>query len=148
MRSRCVVLAWALPIVLAAAAARASEPAKTAAPAKTATPAVNVVAQDVRAISADSDAADTARLLVLVVDDAGDPLDGVAISVLAGGKEIASGESDARGRVLLRVAFAGPVVVRGVEAGLVPSEAHGVVLRKAGLTAVALPLEDAGRPAK
>jgi hypothetical protein len=104
---------------------------------------VNVVAEQVRAIAAD-DAKDTAVLLVFVVDDAGDPMDSVWITVLDGGKEIGAGESDARGRVLLRLAFSGQVVVRAVEPGLVSSEAHGVVLRKAGLTAVALPLQEMG----
>jgi hypothetical protein len=137
MRSACVVLAWAAGTVLGAATAMATEPP------------VNVVTEQVRAIAADGDAKGAAVLLVLVVDDAGDPLDAVAVSVLDGGKTIASGESDARGRVLLRLAVAGQVVVRAVESGLVPSEASGVELRKAGLTAVVLPLEDAAsRPAK
>jgi hypothetical protein len=148
MRSGTAVAAWAVGIVWAAAAAAAtSAPKPKSVPAHG--PAVNVVATDVRAIDADGDAKDTARLLVLVVDDAGDPLDAVAVQVLAGGKEIASGESDARGRVLLRLELAGPVTVRAVESGLVPSEARGVVLRKAGLTAVALPIADvASRPAR
>jgi hypothetical protein len=104
-------------------------------------PAPNVVAEQVHAIKADEGVKETAVLLVFVVDDAGDPMDSVPITVLDGGREIASGESDARGRALLRLAFAGQVVVRAVESGLVPSEARGVVLRKAGLTAVVLPLE-------
>jgi hypothetical protein len=106
--------------------------------------AVNVVAEQVQAIAADEGAADAAVLLVLVVDDAGDPLDSVAITVLAEGKEIAAGESDSRGRALLRLAFTGRVVVRAMESGLAPSEARGVELRKAGLTAVALPLQEIG----
>jgi hypothetical protein len=136
MRSACVVVAWAAWTVLGAAAVGASEPP------------VNVVAEQVRAIAAD-DAKDTAVLLVFVVDDAGDPMDAVSITVLDGGKEIGAGESDARGRVLLRLTFAGQVVVRAVEPGLVSSEARGVVLRKAGLTAVVLPLEASeGKPEK
>lgn len=106
-------------------------------------PPMNVVAEQVRAIAADGGAQDAAVLLVFVVDDAGDPLDAVPISVLQDGREVATAESDARGRALLRLAFAGPVVVRAVESGLVPSEARGVELRKAGLAAVVLPLEDA-----
>jgi hypothetical protein len=138
MRSACVTLAWwAAWAALGVAAAQASGP----------TP--NVVAEHVRPIRADEGAADTAVLLVFVVDDAGDPMDAVAVTVLDAGKEIASGESDARGRALLRLTFAGPVVVRAVESGLVPSEARGVLLRKAGLTAVVLPLAaSASRPAK
>jgi hypothetical protein len=130
MRSAWVMLAWwAAWAVMGIVAAEASESAP------------NVITEQVRAIKADDGAADTAVLLVIVVDDGGDPIDSVPISVLDGGKEIASGESDARGRALLRLAFAGQVVVRAVEPGLVPSEARGVVLRKAGLTAVVLPLE-------
>jgi hypothetical protein len=148
MRNGSAVAAWAVGIVWAAAAVASTSGTKPRSePAHG--PAVNVVAMDVRAIAADGDAKDTARLLVLVVDDAGDPLDAVAVQVLAGGKEIASGESDARGRVLLRIEIAGAVTVRAVESGLVPSEARGVVLRKAGLTAVALPIADvASRPGK
>ena len=139
MRSACVVVAWAAWTVLRAAAVGASERPVNV---------VNVVAEQVRAIAAD-DAKDTAVLLVFVVDDAGDPMDAVSITVLDDGKEIAAGESDARGRVLLRLAFAGQVVVRAVEPGLVSSEARGVALRKAGLTAVVLPLEASeGKPEK
>lgn len=132
MRRACVVMSWAVT-VLGALAASAAEPP------------LNVVTEQVRAIAADSGAQDVAVLLVFVVDDAGDPLDAVPISVLQGGREVATAESDARGRALLRLAFAGPVVVRAVESGLVPSEARGVELRKAGLAAVVLPLEDAAR---
>ncbi len=136
MRRACVVMSWALT-VLGAVAASAAEPP------------VNVVAEQVRAIAADSGAQDAAVLLVFVVDDAGDPLDAVPISVLQGGREVATAESDARGRALLRLAFAGPVVVRAVESGLVPSEARGIDLRKAGLAAVVLPLEEVpSKPAK
>ncbi len=161
MHSRVLAVAWLVWASLGVGMAQASDPQETPAaekPALTQQPVaaekprpahsparrVNVVAQTVSAVNADSDAKDTARLLVLVVDDAGDPLDAVAVVVLAAGKEIASGESDARGRVLLRLDAEGPVTVRAAESGLVPSEARGVVLRKAGLTAVALPLEDAG----
>ncbi len=130
MRTAGVVLAWVAGAALGAVAAGAAEPP------------VNVVAEQVRAIAADVDAKDTAALLVFVVDDAGDPLDSVPISVLEGGREIGRAESDARGRALLRLAFTGQVAVRATESGLVPGEARGVELRKAGLTAVVLPLED------
>jgi hypothetical protein len=137
MRSADVVVAWAAAAVLLAAAASGAEPP------------VNVVADEVRAIAAADDAKDSALLLVFVVDDAGDPMDAVTVKVLEGGREIESAESDTKGRALLRLAVAGPVVVRAAEPGLVPAEARGVELRKAGLTAVVLPLEDAeSRPAK
>ncbi len=137
MRSADVVVAWAAGAVLLAAAASRAQPP------------VNVVADEVRAIAAADDAKDSALLLVFVVDDAGDPMDAVTVKVLEGGREIASAESDTKGRALLRLAAAGPVVVRASEPGLVPGEARGVELRKAGLTAVVLPLEDAEtRPAK
>ncbi len=139
MRSAVVVAACVVGVGLGTAT--------DAAPARAAGPSVNVVAQEVRAIAADPDAKGTALLLVFVVDDAGDPLDSVAVSVLQAGKEIASGASDARGRTLLRLSAAGPVVVRAVESGLVPSEARGVELRQAGLSAVVLPLEDASSKA-
>jgi hypothetical protein len=104
-------------------------------------PRVNLVADAIRGIhSADSSAA---LLLVLVVDDQGDPLDEVAVTVSSQIKTLEAAKTDARGRALFTRAEGGVVSVRAEDAGLVPSEAHGVVLRRGGLTAVVLPLEEA-----
>lgn len=104
---------------------------------------VNVVADAIRAIAAADGEEDTALLVVFVVDDAGDPIDEVPVSVSDHGQPIGSGKTDGRGRVVFRLAFAGPVSVRAADAGFVPAVARGVVLRRAGLTALALPLEQA-----
>ena len=117
----------------AGALAQVSEPAERR---------VNVIADAVRAIAAEGEE-DTALLLVFVVDDAGDPIDEVPVSVSDHGKPIGSGKTDSRGRVLLRLAVAGPVSVRAADTGFVPAVARGVVLRRAGLTSLALPLEQA-----
>jgi hypothetical protein len=106
-------------------------------------PRVNVVTDAIRGISS-GDAAG-AVLVVFVVDDAGDPIDEVTVLVTDHGKAIDSGKTDARGRVLFQVPGERVVSVRAEDAGLVPSVANGVVLRKAGLTALVLPLEEAVR---
>ncbi len=126
MRGACMITAC---LAFSAAAAPAIEPP------------TNVVAEQVRGIRMAEAEPDAAVLLAYVIDDAGDPLDGVAVAVLQGGREVAAGTSDPRGRVLLRLRLAGRVVVRAAESGLVPTEARRVVLRKGGLTAVVLPLE-------
>jgi len=120
--------------VCAGALAQVSEPAERR---------VNVIADAVRAIAAADGEEDTALLVVFVVDDAGDPIDEVPVSVSDHGKPIGSGKTDSRGRVVLRLAFAGPVSVRAADQGFVPAIARGVVLRRAGLTSLALPLEQA-----
>jgi hypothetical protein len=103
----------------------------------------NAIADAVRGIRAADTPRDTSVLVVLVVDDAGDPLDEVAVTVLDRGKEVAAAKSDGRGRAVFRLQLAGPVAVRAVDDGFVPSLARGVVLRRGGLTALALPLEQA-----
>lgn len=104
---------------------------------------VNVVAEQVRGVPTVDAPADTASLLVYVVDDAGDPVDEVQVIVLVAGKQVGAGRSDGRGRALLVLPIAGPVQVRASEAGFVTTSARTVVLRHGGLTAVALPLEEA-----
>ncbi len=106
-------------------------------------PAPNVVAEGVRGIRAVGGRADTSVLLVFVVDDSGDPLDEVQVTVLDGAKELAAVRSDGRGRAVFSLSVAGPVTVRVEERGCVPAVAPGVVLRKAGFTALVLPLEEA-----
>jgi hypothetical protein len=122
------------PAVQASAAA----PGTAAAPAA---PAGNVVADGVRGIRVAEAPRNTAVLVVLVVDDAGDPLDEVAVSVLARGKQLETARSDSRGRAVFRLALAGVVSVRASAEGFVPATARTVALHKGGLTAVALPLE-------
>jgi hypothetical protein len=111
-------------------------------------PKLNVVAEQVRPIEADQELSGMALLVVLVVDDLGDPIDTVPVTVLRDGKPIASQESDPRGRALFRLALTGTVVVHAEDTGLVPSEARSVQLRQGGLTAVVLPLADAEEPAQ
>ncbi len=106
-------------------------------------PAANVVTDGVRGIHAVGGRPAAAVLLVFVVDDSGDPLDEVQVTVRDGEKELASLRTDGRGRALFSFALDGPVTVRAEEHGCVPAVAHGVVLRKAGLTSLALPLEEA-----
>ena len=67
----------------------------------------------------------------------------VAVGVLERGREVAVAKSDGRGRAVFRLSLAGPVSVRAAEDGFVPAAARGVVLRRGGLTCVALPLEQA-----
>jgi hypothetical protein len=151
MRRACVVLTWTAWAALGIGTVGAAEPAETSDPAEGTAPVANVIARGVRAISADVDVdtKDGAALLVLVVDDAGDPLDAVPIVVLDDAKEIGRAQSDSRGRALLRLPAAEQAIVRVAESGLVPSEAHDVELRKGGLTAVVLSLEDvAAEPAR
>jgi hypothetical protein len=135
-----------LAVLAAPAAARAAEPPAvqaSAAPPGTASaaPAGNVVADAVHGIRVAEAPRDAAVLVVLVVDDAGDPLDEVAVSVLGRGKEVATAKSDSRGRAVFHLALAGAVSVRASAEGFVPAIARTVALRKGGLTAVALPLE-------
>jgi hypothetical protein len=136
-----------LAVLAAPEAARAADPravqASVAAPgtASAAAPAGNVVADGVRGIRVVEAPRDTAVLVVLAVDDAGDPLDEVAVAVLARGKEVASAKSDSRGRAVFHLALAGAVSVRASAEGFVSATARAVALRKGGLTAVALPLE-------
>ena len=103
-------------------------------------PRVNVVADAIRGISS-GDAAG-AVLAVFVVDDSGDPIDEVAVVVTEHGQVVDSGQTDPRGRVLFQIATDRVVSVRAQEAGLVPSVANGVVVRRAALTALVLPLEE------
>ena len=103
----------------------------------------NVVAEQVRGVPTVDASADTALLLVYVVDDAGDPIDEVEVAVHSAGKPVGAGRTDSRGRLLLSLSVAGPVRVRASEAGFVSSLARSVVLRHGGLTAVVLPLEEA-----
>jgi hypothetical protein len=127
----------ALLAVLAAAPARAWAP-----PAEGRAPVENVVSDATRGIRVAEAPRDAAVLVVVVLDDAGDPLDEIAVPVLArGGRELGAARSDSRGRAVFRLAIAGPVSVRASEEGFVPATARGVALRKGGLTAVALPLE-------
>lgn len=125
-------LAGALALAVLAPPAAATPP-PAAAP--------NVVSENVRGIRVAEAPRDTAVLVVLVVDDAGDPLDEIAVTVLARGKEIATERSDSRGRALFRLPRAGVVGVRAAGEGFVTSAARAVTLRKGELTAVALPLE-------
>ena len=136
-----------LAVLAAPTAVRAAEPPAVQAPAappgtaSSAAPAGNVVADAVRGIRVAEAPRDTAVLVVLVVDDAGDPLDEVVVSVLGRGKELASAKSDSRGRAVFHLALAGAVSVRASAEGFVSASARTVALRKGGLTAVALPLE-------
>lgn len=109
--------------------------------AASAEPRAIVVSERTRGIRVADGAGDAATLVVLVVDDAGDPVDEVPIRVLAGARELAAGVSDGRGRAIFRVARSGPVTVTAAEEGFVPVSAQGVLLRRGGLTCVALPLE-------
>jgi hypothetical protein len=104
---------------------------------------VNVVTEQVRGVPTVDAPEETSTLLVYVVDDAGDPIDEVEVVVLSAGKQVGSGRSDGRGRVLLTLSAAGPVRVRASEAGFITSAANSVVLRHGGLTALVLPLEEA-----
>jgi uncharacterized protein YfaS (alpha-2-macroglobulin family) len=106
-------------------------------------PRVNVVADGIRGISTGD--ARGSVLVVFVMDDTGDPIDEVTVVVTDGGKTVESGKTDARGRVVFQVPTERVVSVRAEEAGLVPSVANGVVLRKGSLTGLALPLEEAVR---
>jgi hypothetical protein len=106
-------------------------------------PRVNVVVDAVRAVSAGEGSEDEALLVVFVVDDAGDPIDEVAVVVSARGQVAGSVKTDSRGRAMFHFDFSGPVTVRAADAGLVPAVARGVMLRKGGVTALALPLEQA-----
>ena len=124
---------------LLAALALAGAPAVAAA----AEPPPNVVAQAIRGIRVAEAPKGTSVLVVFVVDDAGDPVDEVAVGVLERGREVAVAKSDGRGRAVFRLSLAGPVSVRAAEDGFVPAAARGVVLRRGGLTCVALPLEQA-----
>ena len=112
-------------------------------PGRPATPHVNVVADAIRGIRSDNGA--DAILVVFVVDDTGDPLDQVTVTVSEQGRALDSSKTDARGRVLFRRPSAGVVSVRAEDAGLVACVAHGVVLRGGGLTGVVLPLEQAAQ---
>jgi hypothetical protein len=109
----------------------------------TAAERVNVVAEQVRGVPTVEASTTTATLLVYVVDDAGDPIDEVEVEVLSGGRQVGSGRTDGRGRVLLSLSARGAVVVQASEAGFVGSVARGVLLRRGRLTAVVLPLEEA-----
>jgi hypothetical protein len=106
-------------------------------------PPANVVAQAIRGIRVAEAPKGTSVLVVFVVDDAGDPVDEVAVGVRERGREVAIAKSDSRGRAVFRLSLAGPVSVRAAEEGFVPATASGVVLRRGGLTCVALPLEQA-----
>ena len=106
-------------------------------------PRANVVADTIRGIRSGDSAG--AVLVVFVVDDAGDPIDEVTVLVTDHGKAIDSAKTDARGRVLFPVPTERVVSVRAEQAGLVPSVANRVVLRRADLTALVLPLEEAVR---
>jgi hypothetical protein len=103
---------------------------------------VNVVASAIHGIS--SGEAGDAVLVVFVVDDAGDPMDEVGVVVTDYGKAIDAGTTDAHGKVVFRVPTARVVSVRAADTGFVPGVAHGVELRSGFLTALALPLEEAG----
>jgi len=102
---------------------------------------VNVVTEGVRGIRVAEGPADACLLVVFVVDDAGDPLDEVPIRVTDRGREVASARSDNRGRAILRLPRAGRMSVSAVDEGFVRAVAHGVAVRKGGLTSVVLPLE-------
>jgi hypothetical protein len=136
-----------LAVLAAPAVARAPDPpaaqplSAAAGAASAAAPAANVVADAVRGIRVAEAPRDAAVLVVLVVDDAGDSLDEVTVSVLARGKELAAAKSDSRGRAVFHLALAGPVSVHASAEGFVSAIARAVALRKGGLTAVALPLE-------
>jgi hypothetical protein len=104
-------------------------------------PPVNVVAEGIRGIKVAEGPADACLLVVFVVDDAGDPVDEVPVRVTDRGREVASARSDSRGRAILRLTRAGRVSVSAVDAGFVRAVAHGVAVRRGGLTSVALPLE-------
>lgn len=106
--------------------------------------AVNVVTDAVRGVAVADGERDNALLVVFVVDDAGDPLDEVTVEVLERGRAVASGRTDNRGRAVLRLASVGALSVRASEKGFVTAVARGVVLRKAALTVVALPLQQKG----
>ncbi|MGE5124728.1 MAG: carboxypeptidase-like regulatory domain-containing protein [Betaproteobacteria bacterium] len=103
-------------------------------------PRVNVVTEGIRGIKV-AEPADACLLVVFVVDDAGDPVDEVPVRVTDRGREVASARSDNRGRAILRLPRAGRVSVSAVDAGFVRAVAHGVAVRRGGLTSVALPLE-------
>jgi hypothetical protein len=108
-----------------------------------AVPKPNVIASDVRGIPAwpPSDA----RVLAVVVDHEGRPMEGIAISVFTNqGREAANGVTDAQGRVILSIAVVGRVTVRASHVGFITAEARRVELQRSRLTAVALPLEVAG----
>jgi len=128
---------------IVALAALAPAPEAGTAAAAAAGPPVNVVAEAVHGIRVTEAPAEAAVLVVFVVDDAGDPVDEVAVSVLERGREVAAAKSDSRGRALFRLPLAGAVSVRASEEGFVAAAARGVVLRRGGLTCVALPLEQA-----
>lgn len=142
-------LAGALAVAVLASPAALAPPAATPpasattppAAVKTAAAQANVVSDGVRGIRVAEAPRDTAVLVVLVVDDVGDPLDEIAVTVLSRSKEIATEKSDSRGRALFRLSTAGVVSVRAAADGFVPSAARAVTVRKGGLTALALPLE-------
>ncbi len=110
-------------------------------PLPAAEPRVNVVTEALRGINAVDSPADTCLLVVFVVDDAGDPVDEVPIQVTERGREVAQARSDSRGRAILRLPGPGRVSVSAADTGFVRAVAHGVSVRKGGLTAVVLPLE-------
>lgn len=103
----------------------------------------NVVAELVRGVETVDAPTDTATLIVYVLDDAGEPIDEVEVLVSAAGKPIARGRSDGRGRATLSLSRAGTVRVSASEAGFLTSVARAVTLRRGGLTALVLPLEEA-----
>ncbi len=110
-------------------------------PVPAAEPRVNVVTEAVRGIKAADVPPDACLLVVFVVDDAGDPVDEVPIRVTDRGREIAQARSDSRGRAILRLPGPGRVSVSAADTGFVRTVAHGVSLRRSGLTSVVLPLE-------
>jgi hypothetical protein len=100
----------------------------------------NVVASGVRGIPAGSSA--VARVLAIVVDHEGQPLQRIPVTVTRrDGASAATGTTDADGRVILQVPVVGQVTVRASHVGFVPAEARLVDVRASSLAAVALPLE-------
>jgi hypothetical protein len=103
-------------------------------------PKANVIVSDVRGIPA-SPPSDP-RVLAIIVDHEGQPLEGIAVSVMTNdGKGAATGATDAQGRALLSVAVVGRVTIRASHVGFITAEARRVALERSNLTAVALPLQ-------
>jgi hypothetical protein len=103
--------------------------------------AVNVVTEGVTPIRRSGEATDPAVLLVYVVDPDSVPLEGVDVRLIFARGSKGTGKTGKDGTCLLRSAEVGRLVVRASLGGHVPAEARNVVLRRNGLTAIALALE-------
>jgi hypothetical protein len=125
---------WALVVTLGAAYAAGVAHAGDAAPP-------SIVAQGVRPIMRAGDPRDPGLLLVYVIDQDAVPIE-LAEITLAGSKGgILKARTGKDGTALLRMSAVGRWRVRASADGYAPSEATDVLIKRNGLSSVALPLK-------